>query len=325
MNLLIIGCGSIGSRHARNLLSLGIRPDELVLCDNNSERLHAAGKALNITQLIDDMKNISDGYQPGFFDAILICVPNYLHVSIYDELKKFGRYFFIEKPIAHNLENIDIFSGQSNKIMVGYNHRFHKVMQQVKLLISEKRLGTVYFGIIEYGSYLPNWHPGSDYSMEYSASRAMGGGIILDDTHEIDLALHFFDEPVEVSGYCKKISDLKIDCEDTAEIIIKFKSGIYCTIHMDYLQRLPVRRGKIVCERGVIEYDENANEVKIFDGDLDKWEVISYSSNTNDMYLDEMKYFLDKVKSDSDIELNADVGIRSLEIAYKILKDNKML
>ena len=69
-------------------------------------------------------------------------------------------------------------------------------------------------------------------------------GIILDDIHEIDLALYFFGEPDLVKGYCAKLSNLNIDTEDTAEIFIKFEKNIFCNIHMDYLQDPPTRKGK---------------------------------------------------------------------------------
>jgi predicted dehydrogenase len=321
----IIGCGSIGTRHLRNLLALDVPPEDIVLCDNNLARLEETAKEYKIKNILTDISSLKKQYSRNFFDAIIIALPSSLHLPSYIEAEDYANYFFIEKPISHNMENIDVLLKDKNRIMIGYNWRFEKGIQMVKKMLKENKIGQIFSCIIEYGSYLPSWHPEADYSQEYSARRDLGGGIVLDDIHEIDMALYLFGLEKFVGGHCNKLSNLKIDTEDLAEIFIEFENGIYCNIHMDYLQHVPTRRGKIIGEEGILEWDVIDKEVKIFIIEKNKWEIIKYKSDENDMFLDEMRYFIDKIKNNSDIDINAEVGIRSLKIAYQILKTNKMV
>ena len=47
------------------------------------------------------------------------------------------------------------------------------------------------------GQYLPDWRTNADYSKSYSASFEMGGGVLFDLIHEIDLAVNLMGQPEE--------------------------------------------------------------------------------------------------------------------------------
>jgi predicted dehydrogenase len=125
----------------------------------------------------------------------------------------------------------------------------------------------------------------------------MGGNLIFDGIHELDYAVWFFGEPSEV--FCVKgiLSELEIDTEDFVDIIIKFKSGAVCNAHMDYLQHGYSRRCKVVCEGGTIVWDFASGTIgTITTADKEwLWEDMKLDIYYNQMYIDEVKYFIDCV------------------------------
>ncbi|HEX5827574.1 MAG TPA: Gfo/Idh/MocA family oxidoreductase, partial [Candidatus Limnocylindrales bacterium] len=99
----------------------------------------------------------------------------------------------------------------------------------------------------EVGQYLPDWRPGLDYRTTVTARRSLGGGALLELSHELDLARALLGMPVAVSAQLARVGDLEIDTEDTVELLLRHRpaSGAgreaVSSIHLDLLQR-PFRR-----------------------------------------------------------------------------------
>ena len=152
---------------------------------------------------------------------------------------------FIEKPISHSLENIDKLENEIRKrkllTYVAYNMRFHPIMNNLKELTSGDEK-PIYFRAI-CSSYLPNWRPRQDYSKSYSAKKEMGGGVILDLSHEIDYLTWLFGEIKDIDGYCGKISNLEIDGEDILDAQITCNSNRKGNLHLDCFSRDKERAG----------------------------------------------------------------------------------
>src|ERR1700687_3303445 len=89
---LIVGCGSIGRRHARNLKSLGVH--QLGFCDTNPEALKECREELS-GETFDDYGEALRRFLP---DLVLICTPPVFHVE--EALAALGAraHGFIGKP-----------------------------------------------------------------------------------------------------------------------------------------------------------------------------------------------------------------------------------
>lgn len=193
--------------------------------------------------------------------------------------------------------------------MAGFNLRFEPGLQYIKKHLNP---ANVAFAHVEFGSYLPEWRPGTDYSKGYSANKSMGGGIILDDVHEIDYACWLFGYPQSIHSTYGTYGGLDIDVEDVADMHLQYPDKIV-TIHSDYLQRHYTRKCKICFRDGystewifgdhVIEYSKTGEK------------IFSYRDrfNTNDMYFEEMQYFLTCIENNT-------LPDSTLENAVKILK-----
>ena len=310
---LVVGCGSIGKRHIRNLLGLGNR--DIVAFDVAAERRKDVTATLGIAT-VDDLR-LAWEQRP---EVCLITTPTSWHLPLALEAAERGCHLFIEKPLSHNWEGVerllDTVRRKNLVTLVGCNLRFRPGLRKVKNLLAERAIGRVIAARVEFGSYLPNWHPWEDYRRGYSARGELGGGIILDAIHEIDYARWLLGEAIHVVCFADKISQLEIDTEDTAALLIRFASGVIGEVHLDYVQRAARRKCRIIGEGGTIQWSD-AEQVCWSPANLK--EPIKFPSpagwKSDQMYIDEMAHFLRCIAGEEKPELDVDEAAKVLRIA----------
>jgi len=294
-SVLIIGAGSIGQRHLRNLYSLGIR--KITVCDVDKQRLKIIDKELPVKIYTDYEKALKEE-KP---DLTFVCTPPVFHLEPAMCALNAGTHVFIEKPLSHNLEGIDellIASEKSQKIVqIGYNLRFHPGLQIIKKFLDEHEIGRVLWAYVEFGQYLPDWRPWQDYRRNYTARSELGGGILLDASHELDYITWMLGIPCEVMCMTGKISNLDVDVEDCATILLRFADGSQANVHMDFIQRGYERSCKLVGESGTIKWNFSTNEVNLYSVKDNSWQSFPYRFSINDMYIEEIKHFMQCVQS----------------------------
>jgi len=297
---LIVGFGSIGKRHFDNLRQMeNVRVSILT-------RRHLDLPDTKVYSSIEEAVN-------NDFDAIFITNETVLHITTAIAFAERGYNLFIEKPLSHSLEDVDklvsLVSKHNLKVMVGCNMRFHPSVRLLKEFIQRGKIGQVISARIEAGQYLPDWRPGRDYRDSYSASKEKGGGVILDLIHELDYAYWFFGGASKIFCFSGKKSNLEIETEDVAEILIAFENSTLCEVHLDYLQRYPGRSISLIGTEGVIQADLIANRVKVFEASKGDWEAFDMGSNfeKNEMYQDEVKHFMNYLSGSSGKPL---IGLR---------------
>ncbi|MBI5139840.1 MAG: Gfo/Idh/MocA family oxidoreductase [Candidatus Vogelbacteria bacterium] len=323
MKILVLGCGSVGKRHIKNLLA--INAGEISVFDVDNEKIKDFGQDLPI-KLIN---KIDEVLATEKYEAAFICTPPSFHVSQALQMLEHGMHCFIEKPLADDLAGldklIDLAAQKKRVVMVGYNQRFSPILRKIKGIIDNGIIGRVLFLKASMGYYLPYWRPQEDYSQGYGARRELGGGIILDASHDIDYALHFLGEVKEVFAVCGKVSGLKINTEDYAEIIMRFKTGAYAQIHFDYLQSNYRRSCEIVGDKGMLLWDINANELKQYSLKDKEYQVYyrGLNANVNEMYLDEVKHFFNCIQTGAEPLVGLKEAKRVQEIIFTIMKSAK--
>src|SRR5208282_864946 len=171
---LVVGCGSIGSRHARNLKSLGVQ--QLGFCDTSSEALKQCREELH-GEAFGDYGEALEKFRP---DMVLICTPPVYHVDEALAALQARAHVFIEKPLSHESSGIQALITEARRrdrnVQIGYNMRFQPGLQIVKELIDSGKIGRVLWLTAEAGQYLPDWRPWQHYRESYSARHEMGGG-----------------------------------------------------------------------------------------------------------------------------------------------------
>lgn len=321
LKVVIIGCGSIGRRHARNLRAIGV--NDLVFFDTDIASAQSVAKDAG-GKPCKDFKEVLDKKPSIAF----ITTPTSFHIDIALKVAQKGIDLFIEKPLSHNFDGIneliDLVNHKNLITMIGCNMRFHPGPSKVKTLIEEGVLGKIIFAHIYTGSYLPEWRPWQDYRESYSANPKLGGGCILDCIHEIDLAYWYIGDIKEVICMADKISSLEIDVEDVAAIICRHNKGEISEIHLDYVQRNYERGCQIVGETGAVFWNFREKKVRWYNADEKQWIIFDQPDGweTNQMYIDEAKYFLDCVKHRRETMLPASEGAKVLQIALAAKKSS---
>jgi glutamate-1-semialdehyde aminotransferase/spore coat polysaccharide biosynthesis protein SpsF (cytidylyltransferase family)/predicted dehydrogenase len=315
---LVVGCGSIGRRHARNLKSLGVR--QLGFCDTSPEALKQCREELN-GETFADYGEALRKFRP---DLALICTPPVYHVEEALAALQAHAHVFIEKPLSHESSGIQALIAEARhhdrNVQIGYNMRFHPGLKILKELIDSGKIGRVLWLSVEAGQYLPDWRPWQHYRASYSARHELGGGIILDGSHELDYICWLLGRPTEVTCRAEHLSSLDVDVEDSAWIYLSFPERRRAELHLDFVQRAYTRTCKVVGETGTALWDFSLQEVRWFSAQRQSWNSIPYVFEANDMYVAEMVHFLKSLGTGTgpmvDLEQSRDV-IRVVEAAKK--------
>lgn len=222
--VLIVGYGSIGKRHADIISSLG-HSVSLVTQQKNSNYVFYS--------------SVANALMQSQFDYIIISNSTHLHAETLQDIvnSNFCGTLLIEKPIFSTPAVFDNI--HHLKIFVGYNLRFHPILQRLKeILIDEKIISFSAY----VGQYLPTWRPHSDYHDCYSAKKNQGGGVLRDLSHELDYATWLCGDCLEVTALGGKWSELEIDSDDTYSMLMRCEHAPVVMIYMDYLSRIKTRK-----------------------------------------------------------------------------------
>jgi glutamate-1-semialdehyde 2,1-aminomutase/spore coat polysaccharide biosynthesis protein SpsF len=315
---LVVGCGSIGRRHARNLKSLGVL--HLGFCDTSPAALKQCREEVS-GEVFGDYGEALQKFKP---DIVLICTPPVYHVEEALAALQARSHVFIEKPLSHESSGIQTLIAEARRcdrsVQIGYNMRFHPGLKILKELIDSGKIGRVLWLTVEAGQYLPDWRPWQHYRESYSARHELGGGIILDGSHELDYICWLLGRPTEVTCRAEHLSSLDVDVEDSAWIYLTFPERRRAQLHLDFVQRAYTRTCKVVGDTGTAQWDFNVQEVRWFSSEQPGWKSIPYVFEANDMYVAEMVHFLKSLGSGTGPMVNLEQGrdvIRVVEAAKK--------
>jgi len=309
MKILFCGLGSIGQRHAKNLYSLGYK-NLYALRTRNWKLPEDLNRIRPVTDLNEALELAPD--------IVFITNPTSLHVEYATKFAQAGSHLFIEKPLSNSLKYVDklqkLVEEKNLTVMVGYNFRFHPQLIKIKKLLENKVIGELISANVTAGEYLPNWHPKEDYQQGYSAQSDLGGGVILTQSHDLDYLNWLIGDVNEVFANADKKSDLEIDVEDTAQILLKFKSGVLGSLHLDYLQDPPARQMIIIGTKGKIFWDYYQNYFEVSQNGKVKKYKGAKTFERNEMYLDELKYFLFCIKKREKTKITIEDGKKIVKI-----------
>jgi len=320
----VVGCGSIGRRHARNLKSLGLQ--QLAFCDTNPEALQQCSQDVK-GELFSNYNEALATFRP---DLVLVCTPPVCHVEEALLALRAHSHVFIEKPLSHESSGIELLIAEARRndrnVQIGYNLRFHKGLQILKEVIDSGKIGRVLWMNVEAGQYLPDWRPWQNYRESYSARKDLGGGIILDGSHELDYICWLLGWPTEVSCHAEHLSGLEVDVEDSAWIYLTFPERRRAELRLDFVQRTYARTCKVVGEGGTAFWDFGSQEVRWFSADDEQWHSLPYAFEVNDMYVEEMCHFLESLGSGTGPLIGLEQGrdvIRVVEAAKKSSQEGR--
>jgi predicted dehydrogenase len=306
LKIILIGLGSIGQRHLRNLLHLGY---------NDVVVVRRSCALPNEFSFLPVYTSLNEALASNHFDAGIVCTPTSLHtVSVIALLQASVPNIYIEKPVSHNYnglqEIVQLSKTYSNNIVVGYDLHFDPGMMKVKELLDNNTIGKVVSANAVVGQYLPDWRPKEDYRKGMSARRETGGGVMLDLVHEFDYLHWLLGKAKTIAAQVTNSGALEIETEDVAEVLLRFSNGAMGTIHLDYLQQKLVRNCLITGYNGSIKWNLAESRVSWIDTNKREEEFVYTGFERNDRFLSIIKSFLTNSQDNRLTNLND--GLESL-------------
>jgi predicted dehydrogenase len=224
MKTLVVGFGSIGSRHAH------------ILKDLNFEVTVITKQNIDIFKSFD---SIQDAFESEKFDYVVIANKTCEHYQTLNSLKEYAYQgkVLVEKPLFDKTQSEQELSFL--ECYVGYNLRFHPLIMKLHDLLHNETIVSCQTYV---GQYLPQWRPQSDYRKSYSAHKNEGGGVLLDLSHELDYLSFIFGSWKRLTALGGHLSKLEIDSEDVVSILMETEKCPILCLEMNYLDRVAKRQ-----------------------------------------------------------------------------------
>jgi predicted dehydrogenase len=309
--VLVVGAGSIGTRHIKNLLLLGARVSVYRYRRERADELNALGPVT----VVDSIEAALDDAPK----AVVISNRTDQHLEVALAAARRGIDMFVEKPLAPALAGIDELRREVNErdlvVEVGCMLRFHPTLRRVHALISNGSLGRVYVVRAWVGQHLANWRPEIDYRESYSARLSQGGGVLLDLIHELDYLLWMLGEVSEVSAFSAHLSELETDTEDVVAILLRFGTGAIAELQLDCVSPVHRRGCEVVSSDAVLTWDYMANRIELRRQGSSTEVEEAGDFERNQMYRDHMSHFLTRLVSRGPPAVGLDDGVGALKVA----------
>ena len=316
-NVILFGLGSIGLKHLA-LIQKEFKNTKLIILKSSKTNI-SNYKNIIFVDNFNNLKNIT------IFCAI-ICTPSNTHIKYAKKLSKITKKIFIEKPLSNNLSDsknfLNFIKNEDIHAYVGYNLNFDPVLLYVENIIKKKDPLDIFSVNIESQSFLPSWRKNSDYKRSVSAQKKLGGGVLLELSHEINYLLKIFGKIKSVYAITRNSKTLDINVEDFADIIMENNYKTIFRIHLNFNSKRNVRKCEIVTKKETIEADLINSKVLIY---YKTGRIVNkkFSSKSSISYKNQFKEFFKK-PSKSKKAQNILLSIETLKIIDAIRLSSKI-
>lgn len=324
--LLIVGDGSIGKKH-NSIAASHAFIDEIRQVGQRAFHNEMKG---GVTHESREKLERLVGYIP---DIAIVAGPATSHVSTALILISLKIHIVIEKPLSHDLSELDhlfkLANEQGSRVSIGYNLRYSQSLEYFKQCVDDAIVGRILSIRSEVGQFLPDWRPGQDYRDTVSANSTLGGGVLLELSHEIDYLQWIFGPVQSVSSVTLNCSDLEIDVEDAAHILLFMDTAydnkrLIASVNLDFVRRDTTRGCFAIGEHGTLKWDGVADAVSLYDVSQGKWRTLMQADRSKtDSYERALQHFLECVDNNDEPLVTLYDGIRVLNVVDAIRKSSE--
>lgn len=308
VKVLVVGCGSIGKRHAR---LLGERPEvEVWVCDALESNLTAAvAEAPGARPFRDYAAALAA--KP---DAVYVCTPNHLHLPMALAALEAGCDVLCEKPLADSVENAanlaQAVATSDRMLQVGYSLRSHGGLRRVQELVATGECGTLVGGRAMVGTYFTLMCATTPYRMTEP------NALIIDYTHLLDYLRLFFGDLERVSAESATLGDLEmLPRPNLFSLLLKYRSGAVAQCHIDYIQHPQRSQVELYGDRQTITYDFQTGQLQVFDRDHAGCYTEFVTVARDDIYRVQIEEFLTRRATTRVPLVSAEDGVAALQAA----------
>jgi predicted dehydrogenase len=319
ISVLVVGLGSMGKRRIRNLQALGFIG--IFGFDKREDRAKEAASLYKVTCFTD----FEEALKQSSAKAFIISLPPDIHHIYMKKAVELNIPFFVEASVVDtNMKEIIAAAKQKNVFAAPSSTLyFHPAIKKIFQLIQSNYLGSLSNIMYHMGGYLPDWHTYEKVSEFYVSKKETGGAREI-VPFELTWMTKLFGFPKQLVATVKKTIDIEgaPSIDDTYNSILDYGS-FTMILTVDVVTRSAVRRLVINGSLRQLEWDWNANCVKVFHHDKQDWEVFEYKTIsaasgynkniTEQMYIDEMNAFFKGIENPSSY-------VNTLEEDHKVLK-----
>lgn len=219
----IIGCGTIAKRHAV-LLANGQTPgaELAAVCDVDGDRVRAFAEQHKVPAFTSPEEMV----KAAALDVAVVLVPSGLHADIVTKLASAVPALVVEKPMALTLDDADQMIAACDRhrcrLFVVKQNRFNRPIVALRQALEAGRFGKLVMGTVRV-----RWcRPQSYYdAAKWRGTWAYDGGVLSNQaSHHIDL-LEWMMGPVDSVFAMSSRALARIEAEDTAAAVVRFRSG----------------------------------------------------------------------------------------------------
>lgn len=314
--ILIVGYGSIGSRHFRlarqlfpnaDIRLLRHQPGEVIPADANG-CFHDLASAL--------------AFEPHL---AVVANPAPFHLRVAFPLAERGVHLLIEKPLSDSVAEvsrlIEVCKSHQCILMTGYNLRFLPSLTRFRDLVrSGEFAGKIASVRCEVGQYLPTWRQGVDYRKGVSARKDLGGGALLELSHEIDYLCWIFGRVDWVSASLLRQGGLDIDVEDSAHLLLGFEAAadghqLVASLNMDFIRHDTTRSCVAIGSEGSLRWNALTGCVDFFARGSANWQTIyTHVPERDESYFSQLNHLLRLVEHRETPLVSGEDGLRVMEV-----------
>ena len=312
---IVIGNGSIASRHRKNLKILF--PKLFIIS------VPASGRVPNKdVEFADDIiLDLNDAIKEKV-DIAIVASPSPYHAMHTKLLLMAGIPSLIEKPVTNNSQDarelIKIQSETGIPVSVGYCLRYLPSSIKMKELIDQRVIGNIYNSFVSVGQYLPDWRKTKKYQNSVSAKKSLGGGVLFELSHEIDYIQWMLGSLKVHYAQLRSSSELNLEVEELADIVLVSDTGSVCNMHLDFLQKKANRTCSLIGEKGRLDWDLITNKIKLHRKDSSEILLDKIEWDSNQMYIFMLKDFLELIAGNKNSTINLKEATKTLELIENI-------
>jgi len=265
--ILFIGLGGAGQRHLRlfkeNLTDKDV--EFLAYRSTNKTPLLNPDFSVNQEESLENHYGIKvyndlDKALALKPDLAIISSPSSMHLKYVQLCAEKNINVFVEKPLSNSTEGLqelkEIVERNKVAIQVGLQRRFHPHLNKVNGIVKSGILGQILNVNFTVASFIPRWHPYEDYLQLYACKKELGGGVLLTEIHEIDLAVWYFGMPNSVVCIGGTYSGVEMDVEDTVRLTLDY-SKFSIQINLTFWQKHHERFFSISGENGYLSWNQD--------------------------------------------------------------------
>lgn len=265
--ILFIGLGGAGQRHLR-LFKENLKDEDVEFLAYRSTN---KTPFLNPDFSVNQEESLEGAYGIKVYndfnkalalkpDLAVISTPSSMHLKYAQLCAEKNIDVFVEKPLSSSTKGLQKLKQTVEKkkvaIQVGFQRRFHPQLGRVNDIIKSGLIGQILTVNFTVASYIPKWHPYEDYLQLYACRKELGGGVLLTEIHEIDLAIWFFGMPNSVVCIGGTYSDVGMDVEDTVRLTLDYiKFSVQ--INLTFWQKHHERFFSICGENGYLSWNQD--------------------------------------------------------------------